>query len=150
MPTILRVDGLVCWKELGMSILRNDTTITSVGFAKDKMFIELSTSRVLTVPYSYTEKLNSSSLEDLKEYRLIANGIGIHFEKIDEDLSLEGIIRDFGNESKRINISVQTNLLDQIDKYAQKHHLSRSALIQKATSEYITGWTPVISICIAY
>lgn len=122
-----------------MSILRNDTTITSVGFAKDKMFIELSTSRVLTVPYSYTEKLNSSSLEDLKEYRLIANGIGIHFEKIDEDLSVEGIIRDFGNESKRINISLQTNLLDQIDKYAKEHHLSRSALIQKATSEYIVS-----------
>ena len=35
-----------------MSILRNDTVITSIGFAKDKMFIELSTSRVLTVPYS--------------------------------------------------------------------------------------------------
>lgn len=122
-----------------MSILRNNTVITSIGFAEDKMFIELNTSRVLTVPYNYTEKLQNASIEDIKEYRLIANGVGVHFEKIDEDLSLEGIIRDFGNESKRINISLQTNLLDQIDKYAKEHHLSRSALIQKATSEYIAN-----------
>ena len=122
-----------------MSIFQiNKTLIKSVGFGADKMFIELSTSRVLTVPYSYTKKLSSANIEDLKSYKLIANGVGIHFDKIDEDLSVEGIIRDFGNESKRINISLQTNLLDQIDLYAKEHHLSRSALIQKATSEYIT------------
>lgn len=122
-----------------MSILQNSTVITSIGFAKDKMFIELNTSRVLTVPYNYTEKLQNASIEELKDYRLIANGVGVHFKKIDEDLSVEGIIRDFGNESKRINISLQTNLLDQIDKYAKEHHLSRSALIQKATSEFIAN-----------
>ncbi len=122
-----------------MSILRNDTVITSIGFAKDKMFIELSTSRVLTVPYSYTKKLQNASIDDIKDYRLIANGVGVHFEKIDEDLSVEGIIRDFGNESKRINISIQANLLEKIDKFAQEHHLSRSALIQKATSNFIAS-----------
>lgn len=122
-----------------MSTLRNDTVITSIGFAKDKMFIELSTSRVLTVPYSYTKKLQNASVDDIKDYRLIANGVGVHFEKIDEDLSVEGIIRDFGNESKRINISIQANLLEKIDKFAQEHHLSRSALIQKATSNYIVS-----------
>lgn len=75
----------------------------------------------------------------MKNYKLIAGGVGVHFEDIDEDLSVEGIIRDFGNESKRINISLQANLLDQIDQYAKEHHLSRSALIQKATSEYIAS-----------
>lgn len=122
-----------------MSISQNKATISSVGFSDDKVFIELSTNRVLTVPYSYTQKLSNANVDDLKEYRLIAGGVGIHFEKIDEDLSVEGIIRDFGNESKRINISVQANLLDQIDQYAKEHHLSRSALIQKATSEYIAS-----------
>ena len=122
-----------------MNTLRDNTVIASIGFSEDKMFIELNTSRVLTVPYSYTKKLQSASIEDIKDYRLISNGIGIHFKKIDEDLSLEGIIRDFGNESKRINISLQANILDKIDKYAQEHHISRSALIQKATLEYIAS-----------
>ena len=122
-----------------MSILHNKAVIKSVGFSNEKMFIELSTNRVLTVPYSYTQKLLNARVEELKDYRLIAGGVGIHFEKIDEDLSVDGIIRDFGNESKRINISLQANLLDQIDQYAKEHNLSRSALIQKATSDYIAS-----------
>lgn len=122
-----------------MSILSAKSVITSVGFGTEKMYIELNTSKVLTVPYTYTKRLQNASLEELKNYRLIAGGVGIHFENIDEDLSVEGIIRDFGNESKRINISLQANLLDQIDQYAKDHHMSRSALIQKATSEYIAS-----------
>jgi hypothetical protein len=120
-----------------MNTLNNKILISSIGFGKDKMFIELNTTRVLSVPYSYTPKLQKANIEDLQDYRLIANGIGVHFEKIDEDLSLEGIIRDFRSESKRINISIQANLLDQIDQYAKSHHISRSALIQKATTQFI-------------
>ena len=113
--------------------------IQSIGFGENKMYIELNSSRVLTVPYNYTPKLQNATIDELKDYRLIANGIGIHFEKLDEDISVEGIIRDFGNETKRINISVQANFLDLADKYAKEHSLSRSALIQKATLKYIAS-----------
>lgn len=124
-------------KGAGMSTLKSRQLIQSVGFGNDKMYIELNSNRVLTVPYTYTKRLANASLDDLKDYRLIANGIGIHFEKIDEDISVDGIIRDFGNEIKRINISVSTNFLDLADQYAKEHHISRSALLQKATMEYI-------------
>ncbi|HHB94580.1 MAG TPA: DUF2442 domain-containing protein [Campylobacterales bacterium] len=123
-----------------MNILPNKILIKSVGFGSDKMYIELNTNRVLAVPYSYTKRLANATIEQLQEYRLIANGIGIHFEKIDEDISLEGIIRDFGNETKRINISVSANFLDMADRYAKKHHMSRSALLQKATMTYIENY----------
>ena len=111
--------------------------ISSVGFAKDRLFVELSTGRVLVVPHSYTKRLDNASEKELKEYRLVGNGRGIHFPLIDEDISVEGIIRDFGNEVKRVNISLPVLFLDEIDSYAKEHHLSRSALLQKATSEYI-------------
>ena len=52
-----------------------------------------------------TQRLENATLEELKDYRLIVGGIGIHFESIDEDISVEGIIRDFGDENKRINIT---------------------------------------------
>jgi len=117
----------------------NSLLIKSVGFGDDKMYIELNTSRVLTVPYTYTKRLEKATDQELKNYRLIANGVGIHFEDIDEDISVEGIIRDFGNETKRINISVQANFLDIADNYAKKHHISRSALFQKATLDYIAS-----------
>jgi len=122
-----------------MNTSTNKILIKSIGFGKDKMYIELNTNRVLTVPYTYTKRLANASLDELQAYRLIANGIGIHFEKIDEDISLEGIIRNFGNETKRINISVSANFLDIADEYAKKHHISRSALLQKATIAYINN-----------
>ena len=122
-----------------MSILNNKALIKSVGFGDDKMYIELNTSRVLTVPYTYTKRLEKATSKELNNYRLIANGVGIHFEDIDEDISIEGIIRDFGNETKRINISVQANFLDIADTYAKEHHISRSALFQKAILDYMAS-----------
>jgi len=122
-----------------MITLKNKILIKSIGFGDEKMYVELNSSRILTVPYSYTKRLKEAKPEQLKNYRLIANGIGIHFEDIDEDISLDGIIRDFGSETKRINISVPANFLDIADYYAKEHHLSRSALFQKATMKYIAS-----------
>ena len=123
----------------GMNTLNNRTLIESIGFGDTKMYIELTTNRVLAVPYTYTERLNNASKDDLQSYRLIGNGIGIHFDKIDEDISVAGIIRDFGSESKRINISVTADFLDKADQYAKEHHMSRSALLQTATMEFIAS-----------
>ncbi len=120
-----------------MSTLNSRVFIKTLGFGDEKMFVELSTGRVLTVPYTYTKRLASAKLSELKDYKLIAGGIGIHFDKIDEDISVEGLVRDFGSEKKRINISVTTNFLDIADSYAKEHHLSRSALLQTATMRYI-------------
>ena len=122
-----------------MSISNNRVLIQSVGFGDTKMYIELNSNRVLAVPYSYTPRLKMASKDDLSSYRLIANGVGIHFDKIDEDISVEGIIRDFGSETKRINISVTADFLDKADKYAKAHHMSRSALLQTATTEFIAS-----------
>lgn len=122
-----------------MSISKNKTLIRSVGFGNEKMYIELSTDLVLAVPYTYTERLRSATRTDLEDYTLIANGVGLHFNKIDEDISVDGIIRDFGSETKRINISVSADFLDKADAYAKKHHLSRSALLQSATIEFIAS-----------
>jgi len=116
-----------------MNTLNNKNLIKSVGFGDDKMYVELDSSRVLTIPYNYTKRLENATPKQLNNYRLIANGVGIHFEDIDEDISVEGIIRDFlkesakhkGNDTKRINISVPANFLDMADNYAKDHHLSR-------------------------
>jgi len=122
-----------------MNTSKNRALIKSVGFGDDKMYIELNTDKILSVPYTYTERLSKANSKDLQDYRLIANGIGIHFNKIDEDISVDGIIRDFGNQSKRINISVSESFLDIADKYAKEHNMSRSALLQKATMEFIAS-----------
>lgn len=75
-----------------MSILKNsDTRIKTLKF-DDKIHIYLTTGDVLVLPNDYTSKLATASKDDLEQFRLIADGIGVHFEKLDEDISLAGII----------------------------------------------------------
>ena len=68
-----------------------NNSIQSLEFA-DKIYVHLKSEDILTIPYSYTEKLQLANKEQLQNYRLIGGGIGIHFEAIDEDISLRGII----------------------------------------------------------
>ena len=55
-----------------MNTLNNKNLIKSVGFGNDKMYVELDSSRVLTVPYNYTKRLEKATSEQLNNYRLIA------------------------------------------------------------------------------
>ena len=74
----------------------NTSKTTKVRIQKleisDKMYVYLTSGDVLSLPYDYTSKISSTNKDVLKKYRLIADGIGIHFEEIDEDISLNGII----------------------------------------------------------
>jgi glycerol-3-phosphate responsive antiterminator len=67
------------------------TSIARLDFG-DKIYVYLKSSDVLSIPYSYTKKIQNATKEQLLNYRLIGNGIGVHFEQIDEDISLSGII----------------------------------------------------------
>ncbi len=67
-----------------------NTSITKLDF-KDKIYVHLKSSDVLSIPYSYTPKIQKANKEQLQNYRLIGDGIGVHFEEIDEDISLGGI-----------------------------------------------------------
>jgi hypothetical protein len=68
-----------------------NTSITRVDFG-DKIYIYLKSSDILTIPYNYTKKIQNAKKEQLTNYRIIGDGIGVHFEDIDEDISLSGII----------------------------------------------------------
>ena len=70
----------------------NRVRIESLRF-DDKIYITLTSGDVLAIPRDYTPALKMATDEALKKYRLIADGIGVHFEEIDEDISLAGIIR---------------------------------------------------------
>lgn len=67
------------------------TLINRLDFG-DKIYVYLQSGDILTIPYSYTDKIKKATKEELLTYRLIGGGIGVHFESIDEDISLKGII----------------------------------------------------------
>ncbi len=67
------------------------TFISRLDFG-DKIYVYLQSGDILTIPYNYTKKIQKATKEELLTYRLIGGGIGVHFESIDEDISLGGII----------------------------------------------------------
>ena len=67
------------------------TVIRKLKF-DDVIYIYLSSKDILVIPYNYTPKMEQATKESLSKYRLIGGGIGVHFDEIDEDISLKGII----------------------------------------------------------
>lgn len=60
----------------------------------DLLAIVLNSGDLLQARLSDFERLQKASSAQLGEWRLIDGGIGIHWEALDEDLSLRGFIRD--------------------------------------------------------
>ena len=60
----------------------------------DMMLVILNTSAILRKKISSYPNLKSASQDELNEYELIADGTGIHWPSLDEDLSLKGFLGD--------------------------------------------------------
>lgn len=67
--------------------------ITGISFSHNMLEVCLSDGREIRVPLEWFTKLRDASPEERQHWRLIGKGIGIHWPDIDEDLSLEGLLR---------------------------------------------------------
>ena len=76
-----------------MSFSDSHSTVIDRLDIDDKIYVHLSSGDILAIPLNYTQKLSQASRTELQNNRLIGGGIGIHFDAIDEDISLNGIIR---------------------------------------------------------
>ncbi len=77
-------------------ILQEGLRITDVHPYKelDLLAVVLNSGNVLQARISDFARLKKASATQLKKWRLIGGGIGIHWEALDEDLSLRGFVRD--------------------------------------------------------
>lgn len=60
----------------------------------DMLLVILNTSAILRQNISSFPNLKAASKDALNEYELIADGTGIHWPSLDEDLSLKGLLQD--------------------------------------------------------
>jgi hypothetical protein len=63
--------------------------------ALDSMIISLNKNIRFIARLSFYERLRNASPERLQDFTFIAKGTGIHWPKLDEDLSLKGFLKDF-------------------------------------------------------
>jgi hypothetical protein len=65
---------------------------SDVWFSKDMLFVHLQDGREIGVPLLWFPRLRKASEVQLKDWRLIGNGVGIHWESIDEDISISALL----------------------------------------------------------
>ena len=80
-----------------MSTLKNEQKFsgyaTGVKIDNQMLTIYLKDGRILSVPIDYFPRLSAATSEQRNNWRLIGRGQGICWEDIDEDLSVEGLLR---------------------------------------------------------
>jgi hypothetical protein len=64
----------------------------SVSLTDDTLSVDLRDGRSILVPLAWFPRLLHSSEQERNNWRLIGKGQGIHWEDIDEDISVEGLL----------------------------------------------------------
>lgn len=68
---------------------------TRLAFDESMMWLDLSDGRELGVPLAYFPRLLRASLEQRLQYAMSGDGTGLHWEALDEDISVEGLLMGF-------------------------------------------------------
>ena len=68
---------------------------------QEALNVDLSDGRTISVPVAWFPRLLYSTQKERDNWRLIGRGHGIHWEEIDEDISVEGLLagKPSGGES---------------------------------------------------
>ena len=69
------------------------TLAETVHFTEDALVVALSDGREVSVPLEWFPRLRNATQEQRENWRLIARGVGIHWEDVDEDIAVTTILR---------------------------------------------------------
>lgn len=83
-----------------MNILPNTPLADSISFTESEFIVHLKDARKLSVPLAWFPRLCNATKEQLQDYFILGDGEGIHWEALDEDISIQGLL--FGNTSRNV------------------------------------------------
>ena len=63
-----------------------------VTITKDTLTVDLSDGRTISAPLAWYPRLLNATAQERKNWRLIGKGQGLHWEDLDEDISVEGLL----------------------------------------------------------
>ncbi len=69
---------------------------THISFTEHEFVVSLVDGRTLSVPLEWFPRLAKASRSELVNYELLVDGEGIHWPDLDEDISIEGLLRGTG------------------------------------------------------
>ena len=71
---------------------KSDAMALEIFFDSDMLHIQLLDGREISVPIMWFPKLRDAKPEQREKWRLIGRGIGIHWDELDEDISVESLL----------------------------------------------------------
>ncbi|PJZ48789.1 DUF2442 domain-containing protein [Leptospira saintgironsiae] len=76
-----------------------------IWFDEDNLWISLYDGRTLSVPLAYFPRLRKASKEQLQKFEISGGGIGLHWDDIDEDISVPGLLLGNGDLTQHNKIA---------------------------------------------
>jgi hypothetical protein len=77
---------------MSFSVISKSKNAIDIVFSDSKMIVFLEDGRELAVPLEWFPRLRKATESQLKKWRFIGKGQGIHWEEIDEDISIENLL----------------------------------------------------------
>lgn len=78
---------------MGILDIKADSRVEDVTFTATSLRVLLKDGREIAAPLDWFPRLKDASPSDRADWEPCAAGHGIHWPKIDEDLSVEGLLR---------------------------------------------------------
>lgn len=70
-----------------------ESVAVEVSFTDDMICLVLDDGREVKTPLEFYPRLARATKEQLHDYRILGGGTGLHWEQLDEDLSVDSIVR---------------------------------------------------------
>jgi len=71
---------------------RNEVTAVEVSCTTDTLNVVLADGRVVSVPLAWFPRLLKATPKQRKDWEFIGGGIGIHWDSVDEDISVASLL----------------------------------------------------------
>jgi hypothetical protein len=84
-----------------MNTLVNKPQARALRFDPDTMWVDLADGRQLGVPLAYFPRLLHASPADRENYTISGGGTGLHWDELDEDISVEALLMGVGDRTQR-------------------------------------------------
>ncbi len=88
-----------------MNTLTFEPRAKKLSFDSDNMWVEFTDGRQLGVPLAYFPRILNASQAQKADYIISGGGTGLHWEELDEDISVKGLLLGIGDRTKSLEIN---------------------------------------------
>ena len=78
---------------MSISVKKSESLAVDLRFDAEMIHIRLLDGREISVPLQWFPRLRDASAAQRKKWRFIGKGVGIHWQALDEDISVSALLK---------------------------------------------------------